>query len=67
MKILKVRNDGTAIVSTRGLRRVVIQPGNEIADELLTVDEAAAFVEGFNSPSGEFRAKVVKYPQLRRK
>lgn len=34
IEVLEVRQDGTAVVSTAGLRRVVTQPGNVIVEGL---------------------------------
>lgn len=61
-KVLQINSDGTALVSTRGLRRVVLQPGNEIADELCTPHEAAAYVRGYNK-TGEAIGSTESYAE----
>lgn len=67
IQILEVKADGTALVSTLGLLRVVIQPSGEIADELVTRPEADAFVDGFNACNSKRRrwAEAVDYTASR--
>lgn len=62
LKVLEVRPDGTAVVDATGLFRVVLQPGNEVADELLDEDEAKAWLSGFNRAGNKYRATAISYP-----
>ena len=65
-EVLEVRNDGTAVVSTRGLRRVVIQPGGEVAQEMQPPELAKAYADAYNSWPGTCRAVVQTYAQAAR-
>jgi hypothetical protein len=64
IRILEIFENGTALVSTVGLRRVVIHPDETIADELIQPHEADAFVESFNAcnKSRQRRAESIPYP-----
>jgi hypothetical protein len=53
----------TAVVSTKNLVRVVIQPGGKIVRELCSKSEAKIFANAYNSLSGKTRAKILAYPQ----
>lgn len=63
IRVLEVAGDGTVSVDASGLFRVVIRPENEIADELVTAEEAAAFVDSFNRchPNRIHWAEAVSY------
>jgi hypothetical protein len=64
IKALRIRK-GTATVATRGLRRVVIQPGGKVVREFEPLRDAKVYADAFNScfPSGKSWAEIVKYPQ----
>jgi hypothetical protein len=66
IRVLTIKRKGIATISTRGLRRVVIQPEGKIVDELVPLADAKVYVDSFNAcnPSGKFRAEIQKYPQL---
>jgi hypothetical protein len=52
MKVLKINRDGTLVVDPRGTRRVVLMPSGEIAEELVTPGQAAAYVRTYNGCLG---------------
>lgn len=64
IEVKQVLPDGSAVVDTKNLFRVRIQPSGEIAEELLERYEADAFIETFNSCSKHFRAEAVSYRSL---
>lgn len=66
IQVIEVRKNRTAIVNTDGLRRVVLQPENEIADELLTPREALAFAEIYSDcwDTGERWAESISYDDV---
>ena len=60
-RVLQVLDGQRAIVSTRGKRRVVIEPGNEVLAEFVGVSQAATLAAYFNDCHHDRRAVVVKY------
>ena len=67
IKVLEVRPDGTAVVSTEGLMRVVLQPGNEIHDELVEPWEAEACLSGYNGLVDGHWAEAIDYAEVARR
>ena len=63
LQVLGFTKDGHAIVSTEGLFRVVINPGGEIAEELIGKDEAEAAAEVYNACGTKRTAVAVSYCQ----
>jgi hypothetical protein len=64
VRVLKINNDGTAIVSTKGLRRIVYGSTSTGAStlEFIPADQAQSLAEVFNR-DGCF-VKVVDYSEL---
>jgi hypothetical protein len=62
-KVQEVLPDGRAVVSTRGLRRVILPRSGKVLRELVTPQQAAAFCRGFNACMGQDdeQAKAVSY------
>ena len=62
-RVIEIRPDGTAIVGTTGLARVLLQPGDQPIHELLPMADAVVCAELFNSCGGHGgrRAVVVSY------
>jgi hypothetical protein len=65
-KVHELLPNGRAIISTRGLRRVILPRSGEVLRELVTPSQAAAFCKGFNACQGkdDEQAKPVAYSQL---
>ena len=63
LKVKSVRGDGTAVVSTRGFRRIVGYPGGEPMIEFVARSNAKRCVEIYNAcfPNGNQWAEAVKY------
>ena len=61
LKVIEILPDGSALVSTEGLFRILIQPEGRIAGELLDADEAQSFLDGYNNCRGNRRAEAVTY------
>jgi hypothetical protein len=63
--MIKVISTGkaTAVVSTKNLVRIVIQPGGKVVRELCSKSNAKTFTDAYNSVPGKTRAEIVKYPQ----
>lgn len=60
IKITEVLDGQRAVVSTRGLRRVILKKTKQVLAELLPPGDAEGFAECWNS-GGEPYAKVVDY------
>lgn len=63
LRVVEIQTGGVVAVDARGLFRVIIYPENRIADELVTADEADAFVSTFNAcyPSRMHWAEAIGY------
>ena len=60
-EVLEIRTDQTAVVSTKGLYRVVL-PNGKVVCELEPRSHAKAYIDSYNTntPKGH-RAKIVPY------
>jgi hypothetical protein len=68
LRVLEVRDDGTAVVSTEGLYRVVTQPAGRITDELLEQELAQLGVDAYNEiGNSELRAEMIDYTEVHRR
>lgn len=68
LRVIEIRPDGSAVVDTTGLARVVLRPGDEPIQELLPIDDAQQCADLFNSCSSRHgrRAVVVTYAEAAR-
>lgn len=64
LSVKEILEDGSAVVCTDGLYRILIQPAGTIAEELLDEGEAHAFVEAYNGCEGRFWAEAVSYSHI---
>lgn len=64
IKVLQISGDGTALVSTVGLFRVVIQPSTRVVRELCEQSSAEVFVASFNSSNRSSRAEAIDYAEV---
>lgn len=64
IQILEVKPDGTAVVSTEGLFRVVVHPSGRIVRELCEQCSADAFAGSFNGSGKESWAEVIDYADV---
>ena len=60
-RVLKTLTGKRAIISTRGLRRVVLKPSGRIIGELVPIDEAKAMVDACNGCRTKVRAVAQQY------
>lgn len=69
LRVIEIRRDGSAVVDTRGLRRIVSQPGGRVLVEFARAANAANLVKLYNDgfPSGEHWAESIAYPALYRR
>lgn len=61
--VLEIIRDGTAVVETDGLRRIVIQPGGEVVREMCHWREAETYAKSYNKRRGKTHAEVLTYPE----
>lgn len=68
-KVMRVFKDGTAIVSLRGLRRIVSQPGNHTLVDFVRVATAIRCIETHNAchPNGDRWAEAITYREVYRR
>lgn len=68
MRVIDVREDGSVVVDAKGLRRIILQPEGEIAEELVPTNEARAYAKAYNACIGSGRfAEIIDYKEAYRR
>ncbi len=61
-RVLEILDESRVIVSTRRLRRVIRRSTGEVLRELMSIEDARAYADGYNGPSdAPQEAVIVRY------